>query len=228
MPSLNSKEESLKKDFEMKISFAVTVCNEADEIKRLLEILYKFKREEDEVVVQGDARKVTKDVVSVLHPYIKKGLQYLEFPLNNNFADFKNNLFKNCTGGWVFFIDADEYPHENLIQCLPELIDSAEYQMIEMLRVPRVNTVDGITDGWIKKWGWNAQVIHGFKTINFPDFQMRLVKNSKNIYWKNPVHEVLTGWMSYSDLPLDFNWSLFHPKTLEKQIKQNSYYETIG
>lgn len=155
MPSLNSKEESLKKDFEMKISFAVTVCNEADEIKRLLEILYKFKREEDEVVVQGDARKVTKDVVSVLHPYIKKGLQYLEFPLNNNFADFKNNLFKNCTGGWIFFIDADEYPHENLIQCLPELIDSSEYQGIEMLRVPRVNTVDGITTDWIKKWGWS-------------------------------------------------------------------------
>lgn len=228
MPFLNSKEELQKNDLKMKISYAITVWNEADELKRLLEILYKFKREEDEVVVQGDSRKVTKEVISVLHPYIKKGLQYLEFPLNNNFSDYKNNLFKNCTKDWIFQIDADEYPHENLIKCLPELIDSAEYQQIEMLRVPRVNTVDGITEDLIQKWRWNAQSIHGMKVINFPDFQTRLSKRSKNIYWKNPVHEVLTGWMSFSELPMDFEWALFHPKTVDRQIKQNAYYETLA
>lgn len=227
MHCLNFKEESLKKDFEMKISFAVTVCNEAEEIKRLLDILFKFKRDEDEVVVQGDAGKVTREVVSALHPFIKKGLQYLEFPLRNDFASFKNNLFKNCTKDWIFQIDADEYPHENLIKCLPELIDSAEYEGIEMMRVPRVNTVDGITDDWIQKWRWRVQTINGIQTINFPDFQWRLVKNNGNIRWKNKVHEILEGYNSYSDLPLDFEWSLFHPKTIEKQIKQNQYYETI-
>lgn len=212
----------------MKISFAITVCNEAEEIKRLLDILYKFKRADDEVVVQGDAGKVTREVVSVLHQYISKGLQYLEYPLRNDFSAFKNNLMKNCTGSWCFFIDADEYPHENLVRCLPELIDFMEYENIELLRIPRVNTVEGITEDWIRKWRWNVRRIDGADVINFPDYQMRLVKNIDTIFWINRVHEVLTGFSTFSELPLDFEWSLFHPKTLEKQIKQNSYYDSIA
>lgn len=211
----------------MKISFAVTVCNENLELKRLLDHLFKYKRDEDEVVIQGDSRKVTSDVISVIHGYLKKGIQYVEFPLNGDFATFKNNLSSNCTGDWIFQIDADEYPHENLIKCLPELIDSAEYEEIEMLCVPRVNTVSGITEEWIKKWGWRIQIINDIETINYPDFQQRIFKRAPHIFWRNKVHEVISGHRYQADLPLDFEWSLFHPKTIDKQIKQNNFYATI-
>jgi glycosyltransferase involved in cell wall biosynthesis len=212
----------------MKISYCITVHNEHEELKRLLDKIYLWKREEDEVLVQGDAGKVTREVVSVLHPFIKKGLQYLEFPLRNDFASFKNNLYKSAKNDWCFFIDADEYPHENLIKCLPELIDSAEYEGIEMMRVPRINTVAGLTYEWIKKWCWVVSMVDGKEVVNWPDRQQRLIKKTEGIHWVNKVHEVFTGFSSYSDLPDAVEWSLYHPKALDRQIKQNSYYETIG
>ena len=211
----------------MKISYCITVCTEYLELKRLLDLVFRLKRNEDDVWVQADSGKVTQDVISVIGSFIKRGVSYIEFPLNDNFADYKNNLYKNCSGDWCFFIDADEIPHENLLMCLPELVDSAEYQGIELMRIPRINTVDGITQEWIARWKWRITEIGEYMAINFPDYQQRLVKRNPEIHWRNKVHEVFTGYSSYSDLPMDPEWCLFHPKILERQIKQNEHYANI-
>ena len=50
----------------MKISYAVTVCNEHEELDRLLLILIKSIRKEDEIVVQCDEDNTTKEVLEVL------------------------------------------------------------------------------------------------------------------------------------------------------------------
>ena len=42
----------------MKISYAITVCNEHKEIEKLLTFLFEYKRQEDQVVVQMDKAKV--------------------------------------------------------------------------------------------------------------------------------------------------------------------------
>lgn len=62
--------------------------------------------------------------------------------------------------------------------------------------------------------------------INFPDIQLRLCKNIPEIKWFGNVHERLTG---YKELAIIDNkeWALLHPKTLEKQIRQNELYSTI-
>jgi hypothetical protein len=41
----------------MKISYGVTVCNEVEEIKRLVNFLLEHKREEDQIVVLMDLEK---------------------------------------------------------------------------------------------------------------------------------------------------------------------------
>jgi len=38
----------------MKISYAITVCNELEEVKRLIDFLHQHKRSEDEIVVLYD------------------------------------------------------------------------------------------------------------------------------------------------------------------------------
>ena len=38
----------------MKSSYAITVCNELQEVKRLLDLLLESKREQDEIVVLVD------------------------------------------------------------------------------------------------------------------------------------------------------------------------------
>ena len=47
----------------MKISYAVTVCNEHKEITKLLAFLFEHKRPEDQVVVQMDFDNSTTEVI---------------------------------------------------------------------------------------------------------------------------------------------------------------------
>ena len=56
-----------------------------------------------------------------------------------------------CSGDWIFQIDADEMPHETLIELLPEIILSNPEN--EVIRVPRVNTVHGLTEFHRKTFG---------------------------------------------------------------------------
>jgi len=90
--------------------------------------------------------------------------------------------------------------------------------------VPRENYVTGLTDGHIKQWGWQVDKQN---RINFPDLQWRIYRNSYSIKWVNKVHEKLEGFDVYTNLPLEPEFSLLHLKTIEKQEKQNNYYNTL-
>ena len=211
----------------MRISYAIPVCNEHIELKKLLSFLIKHIDENDEIIVQCDKGNTTPEVYKVLDSFkapvgLKDPLKVIEFPLNRDFSSFKNNLKKNCTGDWIFQIDADELPHESLITNLKELLKLNTNT--EMLLVPRVNTVEGLTEGHIQKWRWN---VNDKGWVNWPDYQYRIWKNKPEIKWKNKVHEVLDGYDTYAALPSEENFVLYHPKTIKKQEKQNNYYESL-
>ncbi len=89
------------------ISFCITVCNEHFELDRLLKQLFRYIDNTDQIVVQGDQGNVTDEVISVLSKYKKdERFVYVEYPLNKDFATFKNNALKHCTKDWNFLIDA--------------------------------------------------------------------------------------------------------------------------
>jgi len=204
----------------MKISYAIPVCNEYKEIEYLLEYLTKYKREQDEIVVQCDQGNTTEEVYKILEQY--PDIKTIEFALNKNFAAFKNNLKDNCSGDYIFQIDADEYPEEYLMQTLEWLIKNNPG--VDIFWVPRINTVRGLTQEHVDKWRWN---VDSNGRVNFPDYQCRILKNVKRIKWKNKVHEVLTGHKTESQLPANDEFCIHHPKTIERQEKQNLLYETI-
>lgn len=205
----------------MKISYAIPVHNEHKEIKRLLDYLLKNKRQEDEIVVQCDQGNTTPEVYEVLMGY-KNAFKAIEFPLNNNFATFKNNLKDNCTGDYIFQIDADEYPDDYLMNTLSVIIENND--KVDIIWVPRINLVHGLTMEHLQQWGW---VMNNKNRINFPDYQCRILKNVKRIKWKNKVHEVLTGYKNYAHLPANDEMCLHHPKTIERQKVQNEFYKTL-
>jgi len=208
----------------MKISYAITVCNEHKEIEKLLTFLFEHKRKEDQVVVQMD-KTATQEVISVCERFeSKQATEYklIQFDLNKNFAQYKNNLNKNCDGSWIFQIDADEIPNEYLIEALPFILEANDET--EAFWVPRVNTVAGITDAHIQKWGWRMDD-QGW--VNFPDWQMRIYKNDENIYWIKPVHEQLKGYTKFANLPAEERFALYHPKNIGRQESQNAFYDTI-
>ncbi len=199
------------------ISYAITAHNEHEELERLLFILDQNIQDIDEVVIQLDTT-ATEEVKEVCYKY--PAFTLIEFPLNRDFASFKNNLKSKCTRDYIFQIDADEYPSYILIGNLPQVLELNPD--VELFRVPRVNTVEGLTQEHIDQWRWH---VNQDGWINYPDFQMRILKNFPEIKWVNKVHEVIIGAKLIADLPNGFE--LLHPKTIERQEKQNELYDTM-
>ena len=215
----------------MKISYAITVCNEFIEIQRLLPFLLEHKQPQDEIVVQmdlsvADLNNMPEDkklVWAYIMKHNEQGHCRVIFnPLNGDFAAFKNHLTQQCTGDYIFQIDADEIPNENLIMVLPEVLE--ENPEVEVYLVPRVNTVEGLTEEHIQKWGWR---LNDEKWVNWPDYQWRIWKNKPEITWVNKVHERLDGFKHYTAMPDVEYFALYHPKTIDKQEKQNQLYNSL-
>ena len=209
----------------MKISYAITVCNELYEIQRLVYFLLRTKRPQDEIVVLMDTTKASDELISTLHHYEIHNMDHIvvwKGKFQGHFADWKNKLTSLCNGDYIFQIDADELPNENLISVLPDVL--AENKDIDVFLIPRINTVSDITPEHIAKWGWK---VNDAGWVNWPDMQWRLWKNKPEIQWINKVHERLDGFKTYTAMPDVEYFALYHPKTIERQERQNEFYETI-
>lgn len=205
------------------ISYAITACNEHEELRRLIDQLLVHKRKQDEIVVQVDDSSVTDQVLGVLRVYSADIANVIRFPLNKDFAAFKNNVKSYCKNDYIFFVDADECFSNALIDSLPEILE--ENPEVDLFSVPRVNTVEGITEEHIKQWRW---FVDDKGRVNWPDYQNRIVKNSPNIRWINKVHEKIDGYKTTCFFPnSDEDWCLYHHKTIQKQEKQNKLYSDI-
>jgi hypothetical protein len=206
----------------MKISYAITVCNELEEVQRLIPFLKEIKRQEDEIIVLLDKPKASQELIDQLHRYSSANWILLkESTFEGHFANWKNELNALCSGDWIFQIDADEYPNVHLIESLPFVLENNE---ADIILVPRVNIVQGITPQHVKAWGWK-QNEKGW--VQWPDHQWRIYKNTPEIKWINKLHEVLEGYKIYANLPEIEDYALYHPKTIQKQEKQNSYYNGL-
>jgi hypothetical protein len=208
----------------MKISYAITVKDELNELQRLVNFLIDQKRTEDEIVILYDSKGGSEAVEEWLRANSVASHKYRWYSrdFDNHFADHKNYLGSLCTGTYIFQIDADEIPHEYLIEELPSILK--HNSAVDLYAVPRVNTVEGLTPQHIQKWGWN---INENGWVNWPDFQTRIYKNIPEIKWVNKVHERLDGHKQFAYLPMEENWALYHSKTIERQEKQNNYYKTL-
>ena len=203
----------------MKISYAITVCNEFQEIQRLINFLFKHKQKQDEIVVLFDSTNGTEKVQDFLSSSLKNWNPY---PFDGDFSKMKNYLTSLCTGDYIFNIDADEIPNEYLVENLWAMLEMNP--TIDVYGVPRINTVEGLTQDHINKWGWN---VNKSGWVNFPDYQYRIYRNDGQIKWKNKVHEVLTGFEIMSTLPSEGEYCLLHEKTIDRQEKQNELYSKL-
>ena len=211
----------------MKISYAIPVCNEIEEIKRLLEFLIKTKRAQDEIVIVIDEQNCTEEVKDYVedfaHEYLDlEDIKVLYHPLNKDFATHKNFINVNCSGDYIFSIDADEMPDKTLIKYLPEILESND---VDAIWIPRINIVNGISQQHIDKWGWT---INQDGWVNWPnDAQLRVYANKPEIKWEGKVHERITGYKTISKFPDQKEFALWHVKQIDRQEKQNKFYSEI-
>ena len=214
-----------------KISFAITTHNEGEYIQRLLDQLIPHCRATgDEIVILDDYSddQLTKEIL--IGAFVEAGrtgsgwsMRWGSSRLNNDFAAHKNHLNGMCNGTYIFQIDADEALHPDLLENLHAVLDANE--TVDLFAIPRVNTVEGLTEEDIRRWGWR---INEKGWVMFPDYQTRLYRNSPDIKWEGKVHERITGYKTMTPLPAEEEWSLYHGKTIERQRKQNEFYDTLG
>jgi len=204
----------------MKISYGLTVWNEDKQIEILIKHLKDNIDINDEIVVVYDQNRVTNEVKQVLKLY-ENYISY--YPFNkayDNYLEYKNYLGEKCTGDYIFQIDADEIPQSFLLQNIKEILKS---NPVDLILVPRINTVSGLTDEYIKKWGWR---VNEKGWVNFPDSQKRIYKNDPSIKWSGQkIHGMVSGYKTFVSLPLSEEWCLLHPKTIDKQLSQVKRYQ---
>jgi glycosyltransferase involved in cell wall biosynthesis len=204
------------------ISYCITTHNEgAIYLEPLLQKLLRHLKEEDEIVIVDDYS----DEQSTLETFErhKDKIKLVQHKLNNDFAAHKNFAKDQCTKQYIFFIDADENLHENLLLTLKEIL--LNNHTIDMFLVPRVNVVTGLTTEHIQKWGWQ---VNDKQFVNYPDFQTRIIVNSPKIKWEGKVHERLVGHDTHAALPTETqDYCLLHIKEIARQEAQNEFYEKI-
>ena len=203
----------------MKISYSMLVHNETDTLEKLLKFLVKWKNDDDEIVILDDYsdNEKTKEILDF---YVSTyDIVYEQRNLLKDFASQKNHLKSMGSGDYSFNLDADEIISLWMIKNVHEIIEANDG--IDLIYLPRINTVDGITDEHCRMYGYKVNE-EGW--INFPDWQGRIFRNRPNIRWQYKVHEMITGYQTYATLPTDKPFCILHPKTIEKQVEQNKFY----
>jgi hypothetical protein len=208
----------------IKISYAITISDEVDEPITLIKLLHNYKQVNDEICVLLDKPKVHHWTLDQLYRFSSSNwITLKESAFQNDFSKWKNELNNMCTGDYIFNLDADELPSIELMSNIHELIKLNSEA--KLYAVPRVNTVEGITEDYVKRWGWN---VDNQNRINWPDYQSRIYKNDPDIYWKGKVHERINIWQDSWPLPIDTeDWAIYHPKHIDRQKKQNDFYNNI-
>ena len=203
----------------MKISYAILTHNEGEYIDKLLSLLTKFKREEDEIVIVDDFSDDEK-TKNILENY--KDQITLEYRVFDGDATQKNFLNSLCTGDYIYQLDADETIYSEFLQVLPEFLELNN--TVDLFYCPRINTVEGLTESWVKKWRWN---VNDKGWVNFPDWQMRLYRNCDWVKWDGLLHSKVVGAKTEALLPTEELFCIIHPKHLDRQIEQNELYNKI-
>tara|TARA_Y100001938_G_scaffold63247_1_gene88048 strand:+ start:613 stop:1233 length:621 start_codon:yes stop_codon:yes gene_type:complete len=206
----------------MKLSYSILTHNETESLLDLINFIMDHKDEEDEIVILDDysdnerTKEILDSAVSIYE------IKFEQRHLHKDYAGQKNYLTGMCKGQYIINIDADEIPHKQLIKNIKPILEANP--SIDLYWVPRVNTVEGITQEHIDKWRWQ---VNEKGWVNFPDYQGRIWRNRQNIRWEKPVHEVLTGYKEHTFLPAEEEFCFYHPKDIGRQEKQNEFYEGI-
>jgi len=203
----------------LKISYAILTHNEGEYIAELLTLLTTYKRDIDEIVVVDDYSDDEKTKF-ILNDF--KDLITLDYRTFDGDHAQKNYLNSKCTGDYILQLDADELVNPEFINILPEVLSLNKE--VDLFVMPRINTVEGLTQEWIDKWHWN---VNEKGWVNFPDWQMRLYRNCDWVKWDGLLHSKVVGQKTQIFLPAEELFCILHPKQLNRQIEQNSLYDKI-
>ena len=158
------------------------VHNEDETFEKLLQRLIEYKQPQDEIVVLDDYSDNEKTKAILDYYSSTCDIKLDQRNLLHDFATQKNYLKNMCTGDYSFNLDADEMISHWFMKEIHGILEGNE---VDLIYLPRINTVDGITEQHCRMYGYT---INEKGWINYPDWQGRIFRNRPNIRWEKPVH----------------------------------------
>lgn len=204
----------------MSYSYCLCVHNEGrDYLERCLFHIKACMTPDDELVIVDDY-STNPDTVKVLEE-LSKTITIYKHALNGNFAEHKNYLLSLAKKDYIWLFDADEYIEFDRMRVVLNIV--AAHPQVECFLIPRKNILPGVTDELATKMNWNIK--NGL--FNFPDFQPRIFKNTGNVKFSGNLHEWPSGYNNSAMIPVELNIAIMHIKSVERQLAQHNFYETI-
>ena len=208
----------------LKISYLITCCNEERTLEALLKTITQNKLVNDEVVILQDRAFQTFDKTNeIINQF---NIQPHRHALLRDYGSHKNFGIQQCHGDFIFQCDGDEMPPESLLgENLHALINNNP--SVEAYAVPRINAWEGLTPEHAKQWHWPLDISPTYNRLRaaWPDPQWRIFRRDyPRIKFHRRLHEKIEGYNSYSMLPSEEIWALYHDKTIQTQIETNLRY----
>lgn len=161
----------------------------------------------DELIIIDDFS--TDDTVNIAKKYNAKIIQH-------KFEDFskqRNFGIKQCSGDWIFTMDADEVMGENIDKAF-KYLTTTHYRAFLF---PRYNLVDLAPETII------------ISPHHYSEWQVRMFRNDGKCYYENPVHHQLKECKPRLKLPginiFHLHFLLYDYPTRKKRVE---YYESIS
>lgn len=170
----------------MKISACVIVKNEE---KNIGQWLNNMRQIADEIIVVDTGS--TDNTLNILK---NAGITPYHFTWCNDFSSAKNYTIQQATGDWIVFLDADEYFDAS----------SVKRFRTEMTRYHANKKIGAVMCQLV-----NIDIDNRDKIIDTA-IQVRIFRNSKDIYYKNPVHEQLSTKNGKYIMQKCFNLQIIH------------------
>ena len=179
------------------ISGFMIVQDEAECVWRAIDSIYGGI--DELVVVDGGSQDRTLEIVG---RYPKARIFEFPFPDPPNFSTQRNRGLPEVGGDWVLTIDGDEYYPDYIINHVPDLVASDEY---DAYCFSRKNFIDGRLTNMLD-----------------PDYQIRLFRSYCR--YERPLHEGVVGFKNLCLTNLDIH----HIKTSRQQHGDNLLYQSMG
>lgn len=203
------------------ISYLVSCKDEGNQLLLLLQQLQKYKNNNECIILNdfttdSNTLKILDDIKN------DEFFKVYTHALDNNYSAHKNYGKSFCSGEYIFQLDADELPCDTLMENITAILKTNPN--IDLFWIPRINDFIGVNETHAMKWGWRLSNYENRKIVNFPDYQCRLFKHLPELRWERPLHEKIEGAKITTKLPPEYDLSIHHNKTIEKQVATNLRY----
>lgn len=211
---------SIDKNKKNTLSLCMIVKNEE---KHLVRCLRSVRDVVDEIIIvdTGSTDK-TKDIATVF------GAKLFNFPWTGDFSAARNESLKYATGDWILVLDADEVISSRDYDELKKLIGKSTSKPAAYAIVTRNYMSNVSVIGWTPKDGqYPEEAGAGW----VPSSKVRLVPRRKDVFFSNPVHELLEYSLITAKVPVSSCKIIVHhygKLDMERDAQKGEDYYLLG